>query len=113
MSQSPKEVTESLPQRFIPEKAGDWKACIQLNLTGDDGGTWYLQVAGDGNCSVRQGEADAPTATVTMPGSVWVGISDGSINPMGAFMKGQIKIKGKMSDVTRLNDPRIFAKSTE
>jgi putative sterol carrier protein len=108
--QTPKEVFDSLPRRFNPEGAGDWQSSIQFNLTGDNGGNWYVNVA-EGQCSVSEGHTDAPTATVDMPAETWVGIANGSVNPMTAFMKGQIKIKGKMGDVTRLNDPRVFAKA--
>jgi putative sterol carrier protein len=110
MHQTPKEVFESLPRRFNAQGAGDWKSSIQFNLSGDNGGTWHVMVD-NGQCNVAEGQAAAPTATVDMPAETWVGISNGTVNPMTAFMKGHIKIKGKMGDVTRLNDPRVFAKA--
>lgn len=109
MSQTPKEVFDTMPSRFNPQGAGDWQSSIQFNLSGDNGGNWHVTVE-NGACTVQDGQAATPTATVDMPAETWVGISNGTVNPMTAFMKGQIKIKGKMGDVTRLNDPRVFAK---
>ena len=109
MSLTPKEIFDVLPTRFNADAAGEWTARILFNLSGDNGGVWTLQVA-DGQCSVNEGSTDEPTATVDMSGDTWSGIYGGTVNPMGAFMKGQIKIKGKMADVTRLNDSRIFPK---
>ena len=108
--QTAKDVFESLPIRFNGQAAGDWTSSIQFNLSGENGGNWHVTVQG-GQCSVAEGQAATPTATVDMPAETWVGISNGTVNPMTAFMKGQIKIKGKMGDVTRLNDPRVFAKA--
>ena len=107
---TPKEVFDSMPARFNGAAAADWKASIQFNLSGDNGGSWNLTIEG-GKCSTQEGQAAAPTATVDVPADTWVGISNGTVNPMTAFMKGQIKVKGKMGDVTRLNDPRVFSKA--
>jgi putative sterol carrier protein len=109
MSQTAKEVFDSLPGRFNADGAKDWKAAIQFNLSGDNGGNWNVSVD-NGKCTVNEGQVAEPTATVEMPAETWVGISNGSVNPMTAYMKGQIKAKGKMGDVMKLNDPRVFAK---
>jgi len=48
----------------LASKAGNTKAVIQFNLTGEDGGTYSVGIA-DGKCSGEPRPATAPNATVT------------------------------------------------
>jgi hypothetical protein len=48
-----REVLEAMPSAFLPEKAGSARALFQLNMTGDDGGQWVMEIA-DGLCHVRE-----------------------------------------------------------
>ncbi len=98
-----------LPERFNAEEAGDWTATIQLDITGDQGGNWYVVVEG-GSVAVHEGKTDNPTATMETSAEVWVGMYDGSVNPQMAFMTGQIKIAGNMADVLKLDNQNIFRK---
>lgn len=104
---SPATIINALPERFNAEEAGDWTACIQLEISGDTGGNWYVNIGG-GACSCSEGKADNPTATMKTSSEVWVGMLDGSVNPQMAFMTGQIKIDGNMADVLKLDNPNIF-----
>ena len=101
------EIIESLPGRFNQEAAGDWTATIQFKIAGDEGGSGVLKVA-DGACSVESGEVEEATATLHTDAATWVGINTGSVNPMQAFMMGQIRIEGNMGEVLKLNNPAIF-----
>ena len=56
MSPTAREMLEAMPGAFLPDKAGDATARIQLDLTGEDGGAWLLDIAG-GECNVSEEKA--------------------------------------------------------
>jgi len=86
--------------QFVAEKAGDMNATVQFNLSGDNGGQWYVQVA-DGKCSVHQGMVDEPTATLMMDGDDYSDMVTGKLNPMTAFMSGKVKVEGDLGAVMK------------
>jgi putative sterol carrier protein len=96
---------EGMPGAFVPRAAGDLKAEIQFDISGEKGGKWVISIAG-GRCEVRRGEALSPTVTIESPGDVWVKISRGEIDRPKALMEGLYRIKGDMSVLTRM--PQLF-----
>ncbi|MBW2687649.1 MAG: SCP2 sterol-binding domain-containing protein [Deltaproteobacteria bacterium] len=46
---------------------------------------------------VSKGTHDSPGATITVSSEDWLGMLNGSLNPMQAFMSGKIKIDGDMT----------------
>jgi putative sterol carrier protein len=103
------EIFQAMPSKFNPQAAGNWETQVQFNIAGEGGGTWTLEVKG-GKCEVREGTAEAPKATVSTDAATWVGINTGTVNPMGAFMSGKIKVQGNMGELMKLNNPSIFKK---
>ena len=90
------ELMQGLPQAFSAQKAGSIKATIQLNLTGEGGGDWTVQIA-DGKCAVNQGKAESPTATVSASAADYLAIARGELNAVSAFMSGRIRVTGDMA----------------
>jgi putative sterol carrier protein len=80
MSYSAREMLEAMPDAFLPEKAGDATARIQLDLTGDDGGAWLLDIAG-GQCNVSEEKASQADVTVTMDADDFVALYSNKLNP--------------------------------
>ncbi|MGD9047174.1 MAG: SCP2 sterol-binding domain-containing protein [Anaerolineae bacterium] len=101
MSSTAEETVLAMPAAFLPERAGDAKAQIQLDLTGEDSGQWYLDIA-DGKCQAMSGQAPQPNVTVTMSGKDFVALFNNRLNPVQAFMSGQIKIAGNAGFVLQL-----------
>lgn len=93
--------------RFDGTAAGDWTAVFQFLVSGERGGDFVIRIA-DGACTVEEGTTADATSTVSASDETWLGIVDGSVNPMTAFMGGKIKIKGNMGDVLKLQDPSLF-----
>jgi putative sterol carrier protein len=81
--------------RFDANKAAGVNGTIQMVLTGEGGGTWGIKIA-DGSFEVVEGSVDSPTTTLTMTGDDFVGLVNGTVNAMAAFMQGKIKLQGDM-----------------
>ena len=101
MSSRVRELLESMPTAFLPEKAGDAKTLIQLDLTGEDGGPWVLDIA-QGQCQVRNEMAPQADVTVTMDAGDFCALWENQLNPVQAFMAGKIKIAGNVGLVMQL-----------
>jgi putative sterol carrier protein len=91
----------SMPQRFDASKAGDAKMGILFDLSGGDGGQWYVDID-NGQLNVSQGApAATPNATVKMTAEDFQAMSSGSLNPMMAFMTGKVKVDGDLNTVMK------------
>ena len=73
-------------------------AIYQFNITGDGGGDWHMDLTkGKTGEFVSTGTHDSPGATITVSAEDWLGMINGTLNPMQAFMSGKIKIEGDMT----------------
>lgn len=104
-----KQIFDELPNRFQADAAGDWSAVIQFNISGDAGGDYVLTVD-NGTCKATEGVHDNPTSTIITSDETWIGVIEGTVNPMTAFMTQQLKVKGDMGAVMKLQNPAIFPK---
>ncbi len=89
-----------MPRQFMGEKAGDFDATIQFDLSGDDGGDWYVVIA-DGNAAVEEGVADDPNAVIRMDATDFADMMSGKLDPMNAFMMGKVKVEGDLNTVMK------------
>ena len=90
---SVRERFSTLEQRFLPEKAKGVDAKFQFNLSGADGGEWYVVVK-DGKITVKEGQGPDPDATVIAKASDYKKMAEGEMNKTVAFLRGKLKIKG-------------------
>ncbi len=96
---------EGMPDAFDPAAAGDLKAEVQFDISGEKEGKWVISIVG-GRCQVRRGEALSPTVTIESPGEVWVKIARGEIDRPKALMEGLYRVKGDMKVLSRM--PQLF-----
>ncbi len=94
---------ENMPSAFNAEKAGDMNAVVQFDLSGEDGGKWFVSVAG-GNCEVTEGETESPTATIRMEASDYAALVAGELNAMSAFMQQKIRVEGDLNTVMKFQN---------
>jgi len=96
----------AMVDRFLPEKAGDMKATILFDLSGDNGGYFWIKVA-DGAAITGAGELSDPALTVKASADDWFAVATGEMNAMQAFMTGKLKILGDMGLAMKIQT--IFA----
>ena len=92
---TPSEAVAVMVERFNPGAAAGVDAVLQFDLSGDDGGRWAFKIA-NGAVEVVEGGVDAPTTTLSMTTETFVGLNNGTVNGMTAFMMGKIKLAGDM-----------------
>ena len=90
------EIFDKMPQAFQADKAAGVNATVQLNLNGDGGGDWKVEIA-NGQISAEQGNAASPDLTLAMDASDYVALTRGEANAMGLFMAGKIQLQGDMT----------------
>ena len=90
------EFISKMPTIFLPEKAEGLTTVLQLNLTGDNGGQWWIKIA-DGTCTVNEGATDSAEMTLTSTADDLYAVLTGESNAVAAFMQGKIKVAGDMS----------------
>lgn len=85
--------------RFNPAAAGDTDAVFQYVIDGDQ--QWSVSVS-NGECSVAEGEHDAPTVTLNMDATTLEEVMSGETDGMQAFMTGRIQAQGDIMIATKL-----------
>jgi putative sterol carrier protein len=95
------EIFNSMESRFQADKAAGVNMGILFDLSGDDGGQWYVNID-NGRLNVsEEAPASAPSATVKMTADDFADMSSGKINPMMAFMTGKVKVDGDLNSVMK------------
>ena len=80
----------AMVSNFQADKAGDAAVTIQFDLTGDNGGMYWVKVNG-GAATHGAGTTEADM-TVKATADDFHSIVNGTLNPMNAFMMGKIKV---------------------
>ena len=86
-------IFDTMVKRFDPAKAEGLNATIQFDLSGDNGGAYWLRIA-DGKAESGVGQSESPRMTLKAKADDFVGMLNGTMNPMQAFMTGKVKIQG-------------------
>ena len=81
----------TMVERFKADKAGDLDTIIQFELSGDNGGTYWLKIA-NGQCEFGEGASGNAGMTLKASADDFLSLVKGDLNPMQAFMMGKIKV---------------------
>lgn len=84
------EIPNLLKQK--PELAKDINSVIHFNVTGDQGGTWTMDLTKPEDW-VKSGAEGTPKMTITVSNEDFVKIRQKQLNPQMAAMSGKLKFK--------------------
>jgi putative sterol carrier protein len=101
-NKTPADVFDGMRKSFDSEKAKGVHASYQWNISGPDGGDWYI-VVNDGKCDMGKGTTPNPDVTFTVSDKDWVAISNDELSGSWAFITGRLKIKGPQSIAKKLD----------
>jgi putative sterol carrier protein len=93
---TPQQVFDGMQKSFNAEKAKGVTASYQWNISGPDGGNWFIVVT-DGKCQMGKGTTPNPDVTFTVSDKDWVAISNDDLSGSWAYLTGRLKIKGPQS----------------
>ena len=58
-------------------------------------------IVADGECEVKEGEEESPTATIRMEAADYAALVEGELNAMEAFMQQKIRVEGDLNTVMK------------
>lgn len=89
------ELFDSMPDRFRPDQALGLQATIQFDLSGAEGGHWYITIA-DQQARVNSGVTTQADLTYTATAADYLAVINREIDPFLAFQQGKVRVQGDM-----------------
>ena len=93
------QVFNKLQDRFNPDNAKGLNKTFQFSL--NDADSFCLTIE-DSNLDAHWGEHSDPNITLIMDESTFIGVIQGEIDGMSAFMKGLLRAEGDVMLATKL-----------
>ncbi|RMH85138.1 MAG: hypothetical protein D6681_16285 [Calditrichaeota bacterium] len=81
----------SLPRRFRPDKAGDYRGVFHFKIRGRAGGEFTVHIEA-GACRVEKGLQGVPRCVIETADRTYLDIELGKTSPQVAFMMGKVKV---------------------
>ncbi len=100
---TPQQVFDGMRQSFQAQKAKGVHARYQWELSGPNGGQWWIDV-NDGTYKMGKGKIDNPSVTFVTSDTDWVALSNGTLGGKWAYFTGRLKIHGSQSVARKLDE---------
>ena len=100
---TPQEVFDSMRGSFHPEKAKGVHARYQWDLSGPNGGQWWVDV-NNGTYKIGKGKVEHPNVTFVAKAKDWVAVSNGQLSGTWAYLTGRLKIRGDQRIARKLSE---------
>ncbi len=100
---TPQQVFDSMRGSFKADKAKGVHARYQWELSGPNGGEWWIDV-NDGTYKMGKGKIDNPSVTFITSDNDWVAMSNGKLKGTWAFMTGRLKVRGSQAVARKLDE---------
>ena len=100
---TPQGVFDAMRGSFQPAKAKGVHARYQWDLSGPNGGEWWIDV-NDGTCKMGKGKIDHPSVTFTAKDKDWVAICHDQLSGTWAYMTGRLKVRGDQRIARKLGE---------
>jgi len=102
-SSTPQQVFDGMRQSFQAQKAKGVHARYQWELSGPNGGEWWIDV-NDGTYTMGKGKIGNPSVTFVTSDKNWVALSNGTLGGKWAFFTGRLKIRGDQNVARKLDE---------
>lgn len=96
---------QGMVQHFQPDAARGLTAVIQMNISGEGGGTYQIKIA-KGQAELLATATTEPTLTLNASVQHWLDITFGKLDGVKAFMTGKLKVEGDMGLLMKF--PSLF-----
>jgi putative sterol carrier protein len=103
MDSTPQEVFDSMRGSFQSAKAKGVHARYQWDLSGPQGGEWWIDV-NDGTYKMGKGKIDNPSVTFVAKDKDWVAVSNHQMGGTWAYLTGRLKIRGDQGLARKLGE---------
>ena len=96
--------TTNIPAKIAanPDKAKEIGATFLFKISGDDGGTWYLDLKENVGVSAGDAEGLAPDCTLELTDEDWKTMSENPGAAMQLYFQGKLKVSGNAMLATKL-----------
>jgi putative sterol carrier protein len=102
---TPQEVFDSMRGSFQPARAKGVHARYQWDLSGPQGGQWWIDVE-DGKYKMGKGKIPNPSVTFIAKDKDWVAICHDQLSGTWAYLTGRLKVRGDQAIARKLG--KIF-----
>jgi putative sterol carrier protein len=100
---TPQDVFDGMKQNFRAEKAKGVHARYQWQLSGPNGGEWWIDV-NDGKFTMGRGKIDNPSVTFITSDKDWVAMSNGKLKGTWAYVTGRLRVRGSQAIAHKLDE---------
>ena len=100
---TPQDVFDAMRGSFQPPKAKGVHARYQWELSGPNGGQWWIEV-NDGTYKMGKGKIDHPSVTFRVSDKDWVAICHDQLSGIWAYLTGRLKVRGDQKVARKLGE---------
>ena len=100
---TPQEGFDAMRGSFEPTKAKGVHARYQWDLSGPNGGQWWIEV-NDGTYKMGEGKIPDPNVTFIARDKDWVAICHDQLSGTWAYLTGRLKIHGDQGVARKLGE---------
>src|SRR5215813_4333683 len=100
---TPQQVFDSMRGSFQSTKAKGVHARYQWDLSGPQGGQWWIDV-NDGTYKMGKGRIPNPSVTFVATDKDWVAVSNHQMGGTWAYLTGRLKIRGDQALARKLGE---------
>ena len=102
-SATPQDVFDAMRGSFQPAKAKGVHARYQWDLSGPNGGKWWIEV-NDGTYKMGKGKIPDPNVTFIAIDKDWVAICHDQLSGTWAYLTGRLKVRGDQGVARKLGE---------
>ena len=100
---TPQQVFDSMRDSFQPAKAKGVHARYQWDLSGPNGGQWWIEV-NDGTYKMGKGKIPDPNVTFIATDKDWVAICHDQLSGTWAYLSGRLRVRGDQGIARKLGE---------